>query len=98
MRLSPDARRAEERDVLAANRCTEQVLGVLDDDVTGAIEERCLVLVRWLNVQDPDVDVVVLPRHLFDAEDDGRSVVVAGSEANLFHGAEGREGARRLSI
>jgi hypothetical protein len=76
---------AEHSDVLAPNWLSEQIFSVLDDYVARAVEKRRLVSICRLDAEHLDVEVIVPPRHLLDAVNDGSAVVISISEPNCVH-------------
>src|SRR5882724_3663932 len=80
-----DLRRAEQGNLFALSRFGVEVLDVLDDDVTGIIEQSRLEFPFRLNLNDFDMDAVVTLGHRFNAVDDRRAVVIAIGKPDGSH-------------
>src|ERR1043166_4245848 len=85
LEVSSRARSHEERDLSASGSFFVEVFQVLDDDIARATEKRRFVFFRGFDLNDVDVEVVIASRHLPDAEDNRRPIVVAVGEPHASH-------------
>src|SRR5581483_10408133 len=85
LEISASARRRKENDSFPSGRLVVKVFEVLDDNVARAIEKRGFVILRGFYLNDFDFDVVVAARHLPNAENHRRAVVVAIGEPYASH-------------